>query len=121
MKNIFTYVIIIALILTNLMSIWFIVKKGVTVNKTYNIENHQHQNQQQSMVVMSDTRAKNITWKLIDTRELCKMTGMQWSMSEYPNIVTAYFSTLTPWQVDMAKVFPYPQCAVMIPVEEVSK
>ena len=123
MRNIITSIIIIILVITNLFSIWFIVKKGVTVNNTYNIENHQHQNQQQSMVVMSDVKAKNITWKLVRMEEMSKLTGI-YSSKLLPEMVTAYLNTITPWQADMTKILPetdmyYP--SIVVPVEEASK
>lgn len=90
---------------------WFVFKKGVTVNNTYYNENHQHQNQQQSMTVFSDTSIKNIQWKYVSYRNMAKVVGLEYSQrSSYDEqtdinerVLERYSEIITPWETYICK------------------
>ena len=87
---------------------WFVFKKGVTITQTYNIQNHQHQNQQQSMAVFSDTKEiKNIVWKFMSYYDMAKVANISMNEADWVGrSVQFYANTLTPWQIYICKPLP---------------
>jgi hypothetical protein len=126
MLNKILYVVVAVSLVLNTVLVHFLITKGINISNTYHTEQHQHQNQQQSTVVFHDGRTKsNLIWKYVTYREIAVLVGMEVPETKYPSqhadygkLLEAYYNTINPGEVHMAKELHY---GILIAYENTQK
>ena len=119
MLNKIVYSVAAISLVLNTVLVHFLITKGINISNTYHTEQHQHQNQQQSTIVFHDgTTKSNIIWKYMRYDEIATLVGMKPNQGDIGYMLEAYFNTINPGEVHMAKELTY---GIIIAYEKTQK